>query len=966
MHQVEFYRDAYVSASIEKGEITITTMPRAANSKKTHVFCSCSPGSYANCTHAESIVEQSEHCRKHFNTSSPWDAFGKSVFAKIMDPMQKSCPLSLKGLRLTQSGGKGVVSGPNNVPVVWFNSRPKPQRFLSRIGLDSGKFPRSDWIDRLDSFVMTEQEKLLRERGHATTRMSMEKSVWIRIAYHLYRELTGGKWSVRMRYSLSRECMILEWYKGPGTLLFQTMVVSGCERETAGFLTTLPNGSTDFHQAGQEAEILFRTKQNGRDSVTVTPVLVEQTNTPEINYELVPAAVFGDSVYIQQRSSLFPISAAGRKIIARHWTGPRDFSIHEFSSLLEQDPGLFSFGNEQDLFAVSSAETFDRLIGMPLKTKVDKLEVRAGRIEDCNCEAEVLCCFGASVVNLGDILTARRNGRRYIPRGDGLIDCAAPGVVEITTGITGRKKKNSESAFLSVSRAELLRLKAVSGGRITVAGSDEMSVTLNRLFELTPAAGFQNLKTLRSKLRPYQKVAVQWLLFLWDNFLGGILADEMGLGKTHQAMGLITALREQRSRNRPVLVICPTTVMSHWENLTSQFAPNLKVELLHGSTRDTRCALRNADVLVTSYGILRNDVDILSEQTFDLVIFDEIQVLKNRGSKSCHAASSLKTRSAVGLTGTPIQNTPEDLKTIFDIVLPGYLGGHEMFKKEFLEPIAQGNEESLATLRKLVRPFILRRLKKAVITDLPPKIEDIRTCRLEPEQRMMYDEAIRTKGASLLNALHTANEDIPYIHIFALLGYLKQICNHPVLLQEKEAVETDYTSGKWELFKEILFECIESEEKVVVYTQYLGMMDLMERHLEKEGIAHVSLRGSSRNRGAIVEKFQNDPNCKVFVGSVRAAGVGIDLTAADVVIHYDRWWNAATEDQATDRVHRIGQTKTVQVIKLVTRGTLEDRIDRIISVKRQLSEDVLPEDKPDALKHFTREELTELLQVVRD
>jgi SNF2 family DNA or RNA helicase len=435
----------------------------------------------------------------------------------------------------------------------------------------------------------------------------------------------------------------------------------------------------------------------------------------------------------------------------------------------------------------------------------------------------------------------------------------------------------------------------------------------------------------------------------------------MGLGKTHQVLGLIIALREQRGATEPVLIVCPTTVMYHWRALIERFAPGVRTTLFYGTERSLDP--QAVDVVLTSYGVLRNDSSQLNATAWGVVVFDEAQQLKNSATKVSKAAKALGAGLKLCLSGTPIENALSDLKNLFDIVLPGYLGSDEEFENQFVIPIQSlGDKRVQQTLRTLIDPFMLRRLKEAVLDELPEKIEDSYSCRLSAEQERLYNEAVNTRGATLLAQLSSDGADIPYLHVFALLNYLKRICDHPAVVLEQPGEYEHYESGKWELFKELLTESLDSGRKVVVFTQYLAMIDIIELYLRSVGVDFVSLSGSSRDRGTLVERFNTQPQCRVFVCSLLAGGVGIDLTAASVVIHYDRWWNAAREDQATDRVHRMGQKSSVQVFKLVTEGTLEEKIAATIDRKKELARDVLKEDSPDTLKAFSRKELLELLQ----
>jgi SNF2 family DNA or RNA helicase len=260
----------------------------------------------------------------------------------------------------------------------------------------------------------------------------------------------------------------------------------------------------------------------------------------------------------------------------------------------------------------------------------------------------------------------------------------------------------------------------------------------------------------------------------------------------------------------------------------------------------------------------------------------------------------------------------------------------------------------------LIYPFKLRRTKENVLPDLPAKVEDIRHCALSEEQVKMYRDIIALKAQPLVEALKDEQAQVPYLHVFATLTLLKQICNHPALIKEDKNYKK-YESGKFELFKELLQEAFDSNHKVVVFSQYVSMIQIIDEYLTDIGVQHVVLTGQSRNRGDIIKKFQEDPNTKVFCGSLLAGGIGIDLTAASLVIHYDRWWNASKENQATDRVHRIGQQKNVQVLKLVTRGTLEEKIDKLIRAKAELFDKFVDQDE-DIFKALSRHDLIELLQ----
>jgi SNF2 family DNA or RNA helicase len=436
----------------------------------------------------------------------------------------------------------------------------------------------------------------------------------------------------------------------------------------------------------------------------------------------------------------------------------------------------------------------------------------------------------------------------------------------------------------------------------------------------------------------------------------------MGLGKTHQVMALMLALREHGGVEEPFLVVCPTTVLSHWEEKIQVHAPGLKLAVFHGGQRNLDDSLKQGNVILSTYGILRNDVEQFEHIPFALAVFDEIQHVKNPDTKAYEAAYRLNSKIKLGLTGTPIENTLWELKALFDLTVPGYLGAEKDFRERYVQPIeAASSSSTRESLSRLISPFTLRRLKNTVLDELPDKIEDIRNCRLSDDQVKLYRDAIAARGQRLVNVLKNDGEVVPYMHIFALLNLLKQICNHPAQVNGSAEDYEQYHSGKWDLFEEIILECLDSDQKIVIYSQYLEMIRIIEKFLQKLEVGHVVLTGASRKRGEIISRFNKDPDCRIYVGSLKAGGMGIDLVSASVVIHYDRWWNAAKEDQATDRVHRIGQKRGVQVFKLVTQGTLEEKISAIIDKKRRLMDSIIPEDDPNLLKAFSREELIEML-----
>lgn len=533
-----------------------------------------------------------------------------------------------------------------------------------------------------------------------------------------------------------------------------------------------------------------------------------------------------------------------------------------------------------------------------------------------------------------------------------------------------KERFEKETGKILINALEFMRLNALDPiGLLGQEGEEIFSSTSSILENLTQlhASEQPNTEGLLSHLRPYQELGLKWLWFLYRQQLSGLLCDDMGLGKTHQTMALVASIANfYRSYTEGIphhfLIVCPTSVIYHWQEKLQQFLPGLRVCSFYGAKRSLEVFQQNYDILLTSYGILRNEQELMAKIPFELAIFDEIQIAKNQFSRIYAALRKIKAQMKVGLTGTPIENHLRELKSLFDIVLPSYMPSESEYRDFFIKPIEkEHNIQRKELLNRFIRPFVLRRKKENVLKELPEKIEEIAYCDLVDYQQQLYTDVLLHRRRLLLEELRDEKTSIPYLHIFSLLSSLKQICDHPAVYLKQIDDYQSYPSGKWELFLELLQEARESQQKVVVFSQYLGMLDIIEKYLSEQKIGFASLRGGTQNRKEQIKLFNESSDCEVFVGSLQAAGLGIDLTAGSVVIHYDRWWNAARENQATDRVHRIGQVRGVQVFKLVTKGTFEEKIDAMITRKGKLMEDVVGTDDQTVFKSFSRTDLIELL-----
>jgi SNF2 family DNA or RNA helicase len=471
-------------------------------------------------------------------------------------------------------------------------------------------------------------------------------------------------------------------------------------------------------------------------------------------------------------------------------------------------------------------------------------------------------------------------------------------------------------------------------------------------------------KGFSATLRSYQQTGYDWMKYLRRAGLHGVLADDMGLGKTHQTMAFLLSNYEEGAK-KPSLIVAPTSVLDSWMQKIRDFAPALRPYRFYGPERRPEILrLPGQRAIVTTYTVLARDIDYLSSMEWETVVLDEAQYIKTPSTQYAQAAKRLSARTRMALTGTPIENRLDELWSIFQFVLPGLLGSAQSFRERFEIPIVRNNDFlAKEKLKKLIGPFKLRRVKSEVLQDLPPKVEDVRMCELSAHQQALYRAMVEHDGEKLADDLRDSGKKIDYITVFAALSKLKRVCDHPALVV-KGPRTMDLHSGKFEVFKELIQEALASGQKIVVFTQYLEMMDIIEDYLRHNRVDFSEIRGDSRERAEAIRRFNENEDCKVFVCSLMAGGVGIDLTSASVVIHYDRWWNAAREDQATDRVHRWGQTRGVQVFKLITRGTLEEKIDKMIAAKGDLMNSIVDVDAG-TFKRFDRDELIELLTGAR-
>jgi len=631
--------------------------------------------------------------------------------------------------------------------------------------------------------------------------------------------------------------------------------------------------------------------------------------------------------------------AAIARLVRSGFTGPDKDGQWE---LRGEDGVLRFFASEyprlQRLWQVTLQERLDWALNTKVERITPRCEIRPSGEQWFDFSIQFAASGGQSFSN-ADIQSLLLGGRSHTKLKNGKIALLDTGAVEEFQEvlIDAAPEQTGDAYRFRADQAEYLAgtLEQQNGWPVALPkawrdrGAKELKADLG---------DFENV------LRPYQKQGVQWLLKLRARGFGGILADEMGLGKTLQALALIQATRSAQER-RPCLVICPTSLVPNWQAEAARFAPGLKVLVMHGPQRRRQAKDFAAhDLILTSYALIRRDWDLYDPVEFDTVILDEAQHIKNRQTQNAQAVKAIQCRHRLVLTGTPMENSVLDLWSIFDFLMPGYLGSARDFRERYELPLSKGGDPALQErLARRVRPFILRRLKSEVAPDLPEKLQQVAHCELTDQQRALYQQILEAGRKEVLESVDKHGFGKSRMVIFNALLRLRQICCDPRLLQ-LEGIDQRQASGKVDLFNELLEEIIDGGHRVLVFSQFTTMLGLLRDQLRENGIEHCYLDGATRNRGEVVRRFQRS-DIPVFLISLKAGGVGLNLTGADTVVHFDPWWNPAVEDQATDRAHRIGQRRVVTSYKLIARDTVEEKILRLQEKKREAIRGLLGDEQ---------------------
>lgn len=658
-----------------------------------------------------------------------------------------------------------------------------------------------------------------------------------------------------------------------------------------------------------------------------------------------------------------------------------EFQLERFKFIKREEDFCF-IGNEEEMYEFFSKgirrlrELGEVLLSEELKEfKVLDSSLISSELKELSNFYKLKFDFGDfELRELRESVEAMKRGDRFYRTKKVYLDLEDPGIVNFLNLLEdlGLENINDNEVYIDKSKVLYIQEKLKDRNLSFIKGGNVLQEIVGKLLnkefkrKLVP-------KALNAELRPYQKEGFKWINEITDLGFGGVLADDMGLGKTLQIIAFLLSQKKSKS-----IVVVPTSVIYNWMDEFEKFAPSIRVGLVHGSKSKRDKVLRDFkrglgikieeenlkeksyekyDVLLTTYGTLKNDEKAYENLSFDYCIIDEAQNIKNPSAQATLSVKNIKSRCNIALTGTPIENNLMELWSIFDFVMPGYLFTKERFRERFIL-----DESNLSELKSLITPFILRRLKEDVLSELPEKLEKKYLVEMKGKQKQLYSFYVKAIKNQLNENKSSEKSGRDKINLFAYLTKLREICLDPSL------VVPDYTgeSSKLTVVKEIVKDASESGKKILLFSQFTSVLQKIEEDFKKEDISYLYLDGgtSAKDRVERVKKFNEDSNIKVFLISLKAGGVGLNLTSASVVIHFDPWWNPAVEDQATDRAHRFGQENKVEVIKLVAKDTIEEKIVLMQEDKRELIQSLMDGKTMDGkgLKRLTEEEISKLFE----
>ena len=626
--------------------------------------------------------------------------------------------------------------------------------------------------------------------------------------------------------------------------------------------------------------------------------------------------------------------------------------------MLDKENGRLILANEEKIYNFLSEEigTYMQKFEVLATDNFKKKEIRKPKIGNIGIKLENdllkidLSKIDFNIEEIKDIMQKYKLKKRYHRLKDGsFLDLEETETMDFVSGLLENedisyKQLKEGELELPISRGMYLD-KILQNLSTNVEKNEEYKKMVNQVSKRDIYEKIETPIGLKSELRTYQITGFKWLKILDSYKFGGILADDMGLGKTIQLLAVIQSYLEEENKPKPSIVVCPSSLSLNWKNEIDKFVPSMKTLVIHGNAEEREKQISNIkkyNLVITSYDLLKRDIELYKEKeySFKYIIADEAQYIKNNNTQNSKVIKEIKADTRFALTGTPIENSLSELWSIFDFIMPGYLYSYRKFKEVYEMPIIKENDDwTMNKLKMLIEPFILRRTKKEVLTELPDKTISVLHNEMQGEQLKIYMSYMANAKREVNEELKNNGFEKSQIKILALLMRLRQICCHPSLFISNYTGE----SSKLNQCVEVVKDAVLSGHKILLFSGYSSMLEIIGKELEKQKIKFFKLTGQTKvgDRIKLVEEFNNNEEIKVFLISLKAGGTGLNLIGADMVIHYDPWWNLSAENQATDRTYRIGQKKNVQVYKLITKDSIEERIYELQEKKAQLAKTML-------------------------
>ncbi len=729
--RVEFHRNAVaLMPQAQDAQPGVALLVLAEKTNSPYQGCSCSQFKSKTCDHIIELSRLFRHYQAGNLTLSPFDKFHNSlwhVLAKLLWDTDKTACQAVKMAAAGTGEKQGLeITGPQNQLLVSHKSNGMDKaRLIDRLEDPSGRpySTRANIIDRLKLLTLSDNERELARIGMQTRRQALEDSFWYRMAYHAFRELGTGGFTLAHRLDEPTGQFRLSVRDSEKHLRFEWIIPKLAVSRLMSDPAVPVSPQQQAVVSSRPVKPVMKIRKDRRGTIRLSPVYVyafEDGRQREFTFKQAKKLTFGTLFHIPKTDKLAPVDPPG-PLFKAYGKNPRTTIpkreipafLQAYGHLIRSGSGLLSSGLEN--FQVFNAPR--------------QVEISPNALDRDWCWLSAKYRFGESSLSLDRILAARQAKQQYISIADGWVDVRSAEINTMVNALSAHKEPGEKRELLKIKRMHLFQLLAATGGNPEIRGETPAAEGIRQMLRLKPDTGLPEAARMTAPLRAYQSIGAKWLWFLYENGFGGLLCDDMGLGKTHQVMALMLSLKAVQ--NRPLLVVCPTTVISHWENKIHQYAPSLEFAIYHGPDRNLETARRGAQLLITSYGVVLRDIGKLAGISFALAVFDEIQHIKNARTKSFKASAALNARMKIGLTGTPIENSLWDLKAMLDLVMTGYLGSDAAYKRLYVDPVENTKDASRQrALARAISPFTLRRLKATVLTELPEKIEDVRYCQL--------------------------------------------------------------------------------------------------------------------------------------------------------------------------------------------------------------------------------------------